>query len=112
MNTPSRHKATPLQHPELAKAAGVLAELADALKSGTLQGCVEHNDATGVFDRVMPKTCTECGLEHHSPLEDALNALFLVRRHLRFLRAGGKGTAPLATVEHAKSLRKASRAKA
>lgn len=112
MNTPAQRKATPLQHPELVKAAGLLAELADALKSGTLQGCVEHNDATGLFDRLMPPQCSECGHEKYRAMEELIAALLLVRDHLRMLRANGRGTAPPATIERAKSLRKASRAKA
>lgn len=112
MNTPAQRKATPLQHPELVKAAGLLAELADALKSGTLQGCVEHNEATGLFDRLMPQPCSECGNEKYTAMNELISALLLVRDHVRMMRTLGRGTAPLATVERAKTLRKASRAKA
>lgn len=92
-NMPSR-KAKQFQHPELVKAAGVLAELATALKCGSLQGCVEHNEATGLFDRLMPPRCAECGEEKYAPLTEMLSALFLVRDHLRSLRSGCMGTPP------------------
>jgi len=111
MNT-ARHKATPLQHPNLAEEAAVFAELATAFKSGTLQGAIEYNAATGLFDRLMPPQCSECGHEKYMPMARVFSALFLVRDHLRRLRANGRGTALPATIERAKPLRKASRAKA
>lgn len=105
-------KTQPLQVPRLVNAATVFAELATALKSGTLQGIVEHNEATGLFDRLFSRLGTEPDLPGYSGIHEITDVLCTIEHHLRLARRISRGTAPLATVERAKPLRKASRAKA
>lgn len=104
-------KTKPLQVPRLVAAATVFAELATALKSGTLQGIAEHNEATGLFDRLMPRDPVS-GLRGYSNLRELDDILMSIGDYLQMVRRISGAAAPSSTIERAKSLRKASRAKA